>query len=74
MSDMQILFKMVDVLDLAEKTELFEYLGEKIATPLNKEAPKRILGLFGGEGFYMSDDFDVELPDEFWGFEKDENG
>jgi|JI10StandDraft_1071094.scaffolds.fasta_scaffold4414416_1 antitoxin (DNA-binding transcriptional repressor) of toxin-antitoxin stability system len=23
------------------------------------------------EGYFMSDDFNAELPDEFWGFDKD---
>ena len=33
----------------------------------NKRDGKRIAGL--GSGSSMSDDFDDELPDEFWGFE-----
>lgn len=31
---------------------------------------KRTPGL--GNGYWMSDDFDDELPDEFWGFDKKE--
>lgn len=27
---------------------------------------KRVLGLGAGGKFYMSDDFDAELPDSFW--------
>ena len=42
--------------------------------PIQKTEPKqRVLGLGRGEGegYFMSDDFDEELPDEFWGFDKD---
>ena len=50
--------------------------GKPIAkiTPIEAESPqpeKRILGLGRGEGYFMSDDFDDELPDEFWGFDKE---
>ena len=34
------------------------------------EPKPRILGLGKGKS-WMSDDFDDELPDEFWGFDKD---
>jgi Antitoxin of toxin-antitoxin stability system len=34
---------------------------------LNK---KRVVGLGSGKGYFMSEDFDDELPDEFWGFDK----
>ncbi len=31
------------------------------------EKPKeRVFGLGAGEGYYMADDFDAELPDSFW--------
>lgn len=36
----------------------------------SKEQKTRILGLGKGT-IWMSDDFDDELPDEFWGFEKE---
>ena len=40
--------------------------------PIEKSEPKqRVLGLGRGEGYFMSDDFDDELPDEFWGFDKE---
>lgn len=32
---------------------------------------QRVLGLGKGKGYFMSDDFDDELPDEFWGFDKE---
>lgn len=34
-------------------------------------ASQRVLGLGKGKGYFMSDDFDDELPDEFWGFDKE---
>ncbi len=30
-----------------------------------------VLGLGKDKGYFMSDDFDDELPDEFWGFDKE---
>ena len=55
---------------------VLEENGEPIAkiTPIEKaeltQPKQRILGL--GEGkTWMSDDFDDELPDEFWGFDKE---
>lgn len=35
------------------------------------ELKERVLGLGKGGGYFMSDDFDAELPDEFWGFDKE---
>jgi len=32
---------------------------------------KRIACLGSGKGYFMSEDFDDELPDEFWGFDKE---
>lgn len=44
--------------------DFIEFLASKYAQ--HQEAPqKRILGLNKGE-FWMSDDFDKPLPDEFW--------
>jgi prevent-host-death family protein len=34
--------------------------------PLEQPKKPRIAGLHAGEGFWMSDDFDEPLPDEFW--------
>lgn len=53
---------------------VLEENGEPLAkvTPIEKAEPKqRVLGLGKGKGYFMSDDFDDELPDEFWGFEKE---
>jgi antitoxin (DNA-binding transcriptional repressor) of toxin-antitoxin stability system len=41
----------------------------KITSLVKPERKERILGLGKGD-YYMSDDFDDELPDEFWGFDK----
>ena len=43
-----------------------------IAESGKEPAKKRVMGLGTGKGYFMSDDFDDELPDEFWGFDKDE--
>lgn len=49
--------------------------GEPLAkvTPIEKpkKIKRRVAGLGKGEVIYMSKDFDDELPDEFWGFDKD---
>ena len=52
---------------------VIEENGEPLAKVLPIEKPKeqkpRIAGLGKGT-MKMSDDFDAELPDEFWGFNK----
>lgn len=35
------------------------------------QSEQRVLGLGRGKGYFMSDDFDDELPDDFWGFDKE---
>lgn len=53
---------------------IIEENGEPLArlVPIEKPEPKqRVLGLGRGEGYFMSDDFNDELPDEFWGFDKE---
>lgn len=53
---------------------ILEENGKQIAkiTPIEKpkEIKKRTAGLGKGT-MWMSDDFDEELPDEFWGFDKE---
>lgn len=53
---------------------VLEENGKPIAkvTPIEepKELKKRIAGLGKGT-MWMSEDFDDELPDEFWGFDKE---
>ncbi|MDQ3750536.1 MAG: type II toxin-antitoxin system prevent-host-death family antitoxin [Acidobacteriota bacterium] len=53
---------------------IIEENGEPLArlVPIEKFEPKqRVLGLGRGKGYFMSEDFDDELPDEFWGFDKE---
>lgn len=61
MADMQILFRMIEALELEGKIELYHYLEEQLIGTPKVGGNKRIGGLFGGEGFYMSDDFDEYL-------------
>ncbi len=52
---------------------IIEENGEPLArlVLIEKSEPKqRVLGLGRGEGYFMSEDFDDELPDEFWGFDE----
>ena len=53
---------------------VLEENGEPLAKVIPIEKPqqqkKRIAGLGKGTT-WMSDDFDDELPDEFWGFDKE---
>ena len=53
---------------------VIEENGEPLAKVLPIEKPKeqkqRVAGLGKGT-MRMSDDFDEELPDEFWGFDKE---
>ncbi len=44
---------------------LFNKLGEKVEEP-TPQSNQRILGLQKGK-VWVSEDFDDELPDEFWG-------
>ncbi|MDQ3042569.1 MAG: type II toxin-antitoxin system prevent-host-death family antitoxin [Acidobacteriota bacterium] len=51
---------------------IIEENGEPVAkvTPLAKpEIKERVFGL--GKGYWMSDDFNDGLPDEFWGWDKE---
>lgn len=69
MTNMQALIQTVDALTLEEQQQLFEYLAQQLKTPQKSTAQQpRIPDLFPGG--WMSDDFDAELPDEFWGFDK----
>lgn len=54
---------MIEALELDEKIALYHYLEEQIiGAPKSEEKEnKREMGLFGEEGFYMSDDFDEYL-------------
>jgi prevent-host-death family protein len=68
--------KLPGLLALADDGDeiIIEENGEPVATvsPIRKtEKPtKRTSGL-GKDTIWISDDFDDELPDEFWGFDKE---
>lgn len=67
MTDMQTLFKIVNDLSAEEWAELKEYLEKHPpmeSAPPDDQSP-RVLGLFAGG--WVSQDFDDELPEEFWG-------
>ena len=66
------------IIDLACNGDeiIIEENGEPLVKvmPIEKlEIKERIPGLGGGKGkgYWMSDDFNDELPDEFWGFDKE---
>ncbi len=71
MTDLEILFRSVDELTPDEVKKLYTYIIEnrvKFTNPSSESTDKpRILGLHAHLGkAWMSDDFDDELPDEFW--------
>ncbi len=71
MTDLQTLFQAVDDLEPDELKQLYTYILENKVQFIQKETldtPKpRIIGLHAHLGkAWMSDDFDDELPDEFW--------
>lgn len=69
------------IIDLTRKGDeiVIEENGEPVVkvTPIESiekpEIKERVLGLGGGkgEGYWMSEDFNDELPDEFWGWDKE---
>jgi hypothetical protein len=69
--DLKMVFKAIDEMTPEQLRQLYTHLADKqIEASLQISSPppkKRVFGL-GGEkpGFWMSDDFDDELPDEFW--------
>ena len=72
MSDLQTLFQQVDDLTPEEIKQLHDYIVNKhvkfVPTKPTDEPPKkRVLGVHAHLGLHwMSDDFNDELPDEFW--------
>ena len=46
-------------------------LAKVIPSSTKNEVKPRKFGRGRPEGYFMSDDFDDELPDEFWGFDKE---
>lgn len=70
--DMQALFEIIDSLEPAELQQLRDYLEHHhTETPSPSPDTPRILGLHAHLGSaWMSDDFNAELPDDFWGWDK----
>ncbi len=68
MMDLQVLFKLIDILEVEDKEHLFDYLKESLDKEDDNALDERIPNLV--PGIWMSEDFTAELPDEFWGFDK----
>ncbi len=71
MADLQELIRAVDELSASELKQLYNHIVEThmqfLASQSDAPATPRILGLFEHVGeTWMSDDFNAELPDEFW--------
>lgn len=69
--DLQALFHTVDELTPDELKQLYLYITQTrvqfAATSSEIPNKPRVLGLFENIGeTWMSDDFDAELPDDFW--------
>ena len=73
MTDLQTLFQEVNRLSADELQQLYEYIIEnrnKFSEAEKAPVKARIPDLHAHLGeFWMSDDFDDELPDDFWGFD-----
>ena len=63
MADLQTILKEIDTLTAAEKQQVIDYIQQQEQSE-GLTTEKRIPDLF--PGFWMSDDFDEELPDSFW--------
>ena len=48
-----------------------EELGKIVPVKKRKALKQREFGRGRAEGYFMSDDFNDELPDSFWGFDKE---
>lgn len=73
MTELQTLFQEVDRLSAEELRQLYEYIVQNrvqfsAGAPSHVKARIPDLHHVHQQGFWMSDDFDDELPDEFWGF------
>jgi hypothetical protein len=67
MADMQALFRQVDALMPEESVQLCHYVIERMRSFGMEVTRSRILGLHAHRSSaWMSDDFNDELPDEFW--------
>jgi hypothetical protein len=70
MADLQAIFQTVNELSAEDIKELYKYIAETRMQFTDTPAPvpqpsERIFDLHAGK-IWMSDDFDAELPDEFW--------
>ncbi len=67
MEKMSEMFNELPVDTLAEVVDFAEFLREKERRKQTEAQPKkeRVLGMYDGQG-WISDDFNDELPDEFW--------
>jgi hypothetical protein len=73
MVDLIAIFRTLDQLAPHERQEVMRYLERHQDTPAAEPPKQRIAGLGAKYGkTWMSDDFNDELPDEFW-FGEDEN-
>jgi hypothetical protein len=70
MADLQALFQAVDKLSAEEIEELYKHVAEirtqhEHAITVVSQPRERVFDLYAGR-IWVSDDFDDELPDEFW--------
>ncbi len=66
----QTIIELIDHLDDNAKQEILQHLvnsNQLASQPKEKsELKPRVWGLHAHLPYYISDDFDAELPDEFW--------
>lgn len=73
----EVQIKLKGLLSLAREGDeiVIEDDGERVGKIIPIVKPKVILkrefGLGRPDGYFMSDDFNDELPDSFWGFDKE---
>ena len=71
MTDLETVLKAIDEMTPEQLRQLYAYLAERqieVTQQHSEYKPKkRVLGLGAGKpGFWVSEDFDEPLPDEFW--------
>lgn len=71
MADLNLWMQQIETLTPDERQEFLFWLDLRLQQKIAAAKGHRIPGVFAGKGFYMSDDFDAELPDEFWNFDED---
>jgi hypothetical protein len=65
MTDLRVVLEMVNTLSDGDKDALMRYLEKNKQESLISKSKKRILDLHPG-AITITDDFNDELPDEFW--------